>query len=67
VLLISSELPEVIAMSDRIMVMSDGQIAGMLEPHEFSEERILTLAVLGRAHVESAPTDDSVPAAAAES
>jgi ABC-type sugar transport system ATPase subunit len=48
VLLISSELPEVIAMSDRIIVMSNGQIAGTLEPHEFSEERILTLAVLGR-------------------
>ena len=40
VLLISSELPEVIAMSDRIIVMSNGQIAGTLEPHEFSEERI---------------------------
>jgi ribose transport system ATP-binding protein len=48
VLLISSELPEVIAMSDRIIVMSEGQIAGTLEPHEFSEERILRLAVLGR-------------------
>ena len=59
VLLISSELPEVIAMSDRIMVMSDGQIAGMLEPHEFSEERILKLAVLGRAQAESASIDDS--------
>ena len=59
VLLISSELSEVIAMSDRIMVMSDGQIAGMLEPHEFSEERILRLAVLGRAHEERAPSDDS--------
>ena len=47
VLLISSELPEVIAMSDRIIVMSNGQIAGTLAPHEFSEERILTLAVLG--------------------
>src|SRR6185437_1364157 len=41
VLLISSELPEVIAMSDRILVMSEGRIAGRLEPHEFSEERIL--------------------------
>jgi ABC-type sugar transport system ATPase subunit len=50
VLLISSELPEVIAMSDRIMVMSDGQIAGTLERDQFSEERILTLALLGRAH-----------------
>jgi ribose transport system ATP-binding protein len=48
VLLVSSELPEVIAMSDRIIVMSAGQISGTLEPHEFSEERILRLAVLGR-------------------
>ncbi len=47
VLLISSELPEVIAMSDRIIVMSDGQVAGELEPNEFSEERILRLAMLG--------------------
>ena len=27
--------------------MSEGRIAGMLEPAEFSEERILRLAVLG--------------------
>jgi ribose transport system ATP-binding protein len=61
VLLISSELPEVIAMSDRIMVMSDGQVAGTLERDEFSEERILTLALLGRAH----HAGDGEPAAVA--
>ena len=48
VLLISSELPEVIAMSDRIIVMSNGEVAGTLEPHEYSEERILRLAVFGK-------------------
>jgi ABC-type multidrug transport system fused ATPase/permease subunit len=37
--------------ADRILVMSEGRIAGRLEPPEFSEERILRLAVLG-AHVE---------------
>ncbi len=47
VLLISSELPEVIAMSDRIIVMSNGEVAGTIEPHEYSEERILRLAVFG--------------------
>jgi ABC-type sugar transport system ATPase subunit len=47
VLLISSELPEVIAMSDRIIVMRAGEIAGTLKPDEFSEETILKLAVLG--------------------
>jgi ribose transport system ATP-binding protein len=48
VLLISSELPEVIAMSDRVLVMSAGQIVGELKAGELSEERILHLAVLGR-------------------
>jgi ribose transport system ATP-binding protein len=57
VLLISSELPEVIAMSDRVLVMSAGQIVGELKPEEFSEERILHLAVLGR------QTDDTDPGA----
>jgi ABC-type sugar transport system ATPase subunit len=47
VLLISSELPEVIAMSDRIIVMRAGEIAGVLTSHDFSEEAILRLAVLG--------------------
>jgi ribose transport system ATP-binding protein len=61
VILISSELPEVIAMSDRIMVMSEGQVAGMLEPNEFSEERILRLAVLGRAHEDDAMEEPGAP------
>jgi len=67
VLLISSELPEVIAMSDRIIVMSAGQIAGTLEQKEFSEERILRLAVLGRQDAEAAAAEAQhrEPAAAA--
>ena len=36
------------AMSDRIIVMSNGEVAGTLEPHEYSEERILRLAVFGK-------------------
>jgi ABC-type sugar transport system ATPase subunit len=63
VLLISSELPEVIAMSDRILVMSSGEIVGELHPHEFSEERILRLAVLGKDH---AAIVDQVKTAAVE-
>jgi ribose transport system ATP-binding protein len=64
ILLISSELPEVIAMSDRIIVMSSGGIVGELQPAEFSEERILRLAVLGKDHVAIASPGD--PAAAAD-
>jgi len=44
ILMISSELSEVIGMSDRIIVMRDGQIMGELSPHEMTEERILTMA-----------------------
>jgi len=43
VLMISSELPEVIGMSDRILVMWDGRIAGEL-PAEASESEIMLVA-----------------------
>src|SRR5262249_53523240 len=65
VLLISSELPEVIAMSDRILVMSSGEIVGELAPHEFSEERILRLAVLGKDHLIIVSPDQPAAVAAA--
>lgn len=42
VLLISSELPEVLALSDRILVMSQGRIVKELHAHEATEETILS-------------------------
>jgi ribose transport system ATP-binding protein len=44
IILISSELPELIGMSDRILVMHEGRITGELTRHAFSEETIMTLA-----------------------
>lgn len=44
VLLISSELPEVIGISDRILVMYEGRITGELQREEFSEPRIMEYA-----------------------
>jgi rhamnose transport system ATP-binding protein len=44
-LLISSDLPEVLAMSDRILVMRGGAIAGQLRRAEATQERILSLAI----------------------
>ena len=44
ILMISSELPEIIGMSDRILVMHDGRIVGELPPSEATEERILMMA-----------------------
>jgi ribose transport system ATP-binding protein len=45
IIMISSELPEITGMSDRVLVMSRGRIAGELARAEATEERILTLAV----------------------
>lgn len=44
ILLISSELPEVIALSDRIVVMWNGNVSAELTKEEASEERILHYA-----------------------
>ncbi len=44
ILMISSELPEILNLSDRILVMSGGQIAGELPGSQASEEDILALA-----------------------
>jgi rhamnose transport system ATP-binding protein len=48
ILLISSDLPEVLAMSDRILVMREGRQMGIFERAEATQERILT-AMMGRA------------------
>jgi len=45
IVMISSELPEVLGMSDRILVMHAGMIAGELSRAEATQEKILTLAL----------------------
>ncbi|HEY4200413.1 MAG TPA: sugar ABC transporter ATP-binding protein [Devosiaceae bacterium] len=45
VLMISSDMEEVIGVSDRIAVMHEGRIAGILGRDRFSEENVLLLAV----------------------
>ena len=47
ILMISSDLPEVLALADRIIVMRHGKIAGELTRAEASEEKIIHLAALG--------------------
>jgi inositol transport system ATP-binding protein len=44
VLMISSELPEVLGMSDRIMVMHEGRVTGVLDRAEADPVRIMSLA-----------------------
>ena len=45
ILMISSELPEILGMSDRIAVMHSGSIAGVLERSEATQPKILSLAL----------------------
>ncbi len=45
ILMISSELPEILGMSDRIAVMSQGTIVKTLDRSEATQERILELAL----------------------
>lgn len=47
IIMISSELPEIIGMSDRIAVMREGKIVGVLSHEETSEEKILQYAMEG--------------------
>nr|WP_223217014.1 MULTISPECIES: sugar ABC transporter ATP-binding protein [Agrobacterium] len=44
VLMISSELPEVLGMSDRIMVMHEGHVAGFLDRADATQVKIMDLA-----------------------
>jgi ABC-type sugar transport system ATPase subunit len=44
ILMISSELPEVLGMSDRVLVMRQGEIAGILERDEADQEKVMHLA-----------------------
>jgi len=48
VILISSDLPEVLAMSDRILVMREGHHEVTLDFDQFDQERVMTAAVGGQ-------------------
>ena len=47
IVMISSELPEILGMSDRILVMRDGRICGEFDRADATEERILNCALRG--------------------
>jgi methyl-galactoside transport system ATP-binding protein len=44
IIMISSELPELIGMSDRILVMCDGRVSGEVQKEEATQESIMSLA-----------------------
>ena len=47
VIMVSSELPEVLGMSDRIMVVHEGKVTGIVEASEVDQAKVMTLATGG--------------------
>lgn len=47
IIMISSEIPEIVGMSDRVLVMREGSIAGFLEKSSITPDNILKLAFGG--------------------
>ena len=45
IIMVSSELPELIAVSDRIIVMREGRISGEINTEVVTEEQVMTLAI----------------------
>ncbi|CAM5344888.1 sugar ABC transporter ATP-binding protein [Streptomyces] [Streptomyces griseus] len=60
VLMISSDLPEVLGMSDRVLVMAQGRIAGELPADEATQDAVMALAV-GTQGPADPPTDAPAP------
>ncbi|MNL47253.1 Ribose import ATP-binding protein RbsA [compost metagenome] len=48
IIMVSSELPEVLGMSDRIIVIHEGHLSGELTRDEATQEKIMTLATGGQ-------------------
>jgi len=65
IMLISSDLPEVLAMSDRILIMREGRQMAILGHHEATQERVLS-AAMGQSGDLFADVDGIDRAAAAE-
>jgi ABC-type sugar transport system ATPase subunit len=44
ILMVSSELPELISVADKILVMQEGRMRGILSKEEMTQERVMSLA-----------------------
>jgi rhamnose transport system ATP-binding protein len=56
--LISSDLPEVLAMSDRVLVMREGRQMGVFSRDEATQERII-MAAMGQEAITAMPSQST--------
>jgi rhamnose transport system ATP-binding protein len=54
IVMISSEMPEVLGMSDRIVVMREGRVSAILDTADATQEKILNAAMAAAASAGSA-------------
>ena len=59
IIMVSSEMPEILGMCDRIYVMCEGRVTGELSRSEATGEKILELAMRKRAHHHKKETEDT--------
>ncbi|HEY3017027.1 MAG TPA: sugar ABC transporter ATP-binding protein [Nocardioides sp.] len=59
IIMISSELPEVLRMSHRVLVMSEGRVSGVLDAAEATQESVMALATTR--HDRTVPTAPEAP------
>ncbi|WP_124054049.1 sugar ABC transporter ATP-binding protein [Arcanobacterium ihumii] len=62
VVMVSSELPEVLGMSDRILVMSRGRISGEIDAKDATQDAVMTMAVrnvTAAVHVDPEPSSET--------
>ena len=52
IIMVSSELPEVLGMSDRVMIVHEGKISGFIDRNEANQENVMTLATGGKIDAE---------------
>jgi len=45
IIVVSSDIPEILGICDRIMVMHEGKVSGFLQQKDATQEIIMTLAV----------------------
>ena len=51
IIMISSEMPEILGMSDRILVMHEGELKGELNREEATQEKIMSYIVRGEENI----------------
>ncbi|WP_244151953.1 hypothetical protein [Rodentibacter myodis] len=47
ILVISSDLPEIMAISDRIITLSEGRVTGEIHGDEATEEKLMSMMAIG--------------------